>query len=244
MDGWIKLYRQIESHWIWNNSNYLRAWLWMILRANHKENKVLISNNLHIINRGEFITSISKMSEATNMSIQNVRTFLSLLESDSMINKESTSKLTKIYICNYDTYNSHQQTDENNLTNRQQTNNTQLTTDKKEKKDNNEKKRNILMRNSEITKEDIKESFLNSDDLKVADYIYYFNTALAWSDSKEAKRIDWIATVSNFARRDLKDGKMKLKPAKERVQIESAPTDFGIISPASMTYEEYKKNQK
>ena len=108
MDGWIKLYRQIESHWIWNNSNYLRAWLWMILRANHKENKVLISNNLHIINRGEFITSISKMSEATNMSIQNVRTFLSLLESDSMINKESTSKLTKIYICNYDTYNSHQ----------------------------------------------------------------------------------------------------------------------------------------
>ena len=120
----------------------------------------------------------------------------------------------------------------------------QLTTDKKEKKDNNEKKRNILMRNSEITKEDIKESFLNSDDLKVADYIYYFNTALAWSDSKEAKRIDWIATVSNFARRDLKDGKMKLKPAKERVQIESAPADFGIISPASMTYEEYKKNQK
>ena len=78
----------------------------------------------------------------------------------------------------------------------------------KNSKENNSK--NCLMKNSGISIADIKDAFLKTTDLKNADKQYYFNAALDWSDSGGNKRTDWIATIRGFARRDLKEGKMKL----------------------------------
>lgn len=94
----------------------------------------------------------------------------------------------------------------------------------------NEKKTGkCLMKNSGITQQVIYDSFQKTNDLKLANPQYYYNTALAWSDSKGELRIDWIATVANFARRDLKDGKMQLMK-KYRTQTEAAPDNFGEFS--------------
>lgn len=90
-----------------------------------------------------------------------------------------------------------------------------------------------LMRNSGVTQNIIADAFSKSDDLGFADPKYYYNTALAWSDSKGEMRVDWIATVSNFARRDIKDGKMKVKK-KTREEIEKPRQDFGIPSPTAV----------
>ena len=91
------------------------------------------------------------------------------------------------------------------------------------------KDKNCLMRNSGVTVDIIKQSFGKSKDLIFADYEHYYNMALAWSNSKGMMRIDWVATVANFARGDIRDGKLKIKK-KSRVEVESAPKDFGIIS--------------
>lgn len=71
------------------------------------------------------------------------------------------------------------------------------------------KKGKCLMRNSALSVFDVKEAFLKADDLKSADAKYYFNAAMDWSDAGNNMRTDWIATVRSFARRDLKDGKLK-----------------------------------
>ena len=42
-------------------------------------------------------------------------------------------------------------------------------------------------------------------------------------------RTDWIATIRSFARRDLKDNKLRMVK-KERYQIEAAPNGFGKFS--------------
>jgi hypothetical protein len=133
MEGWIKTYREIIDHWVWQNDKYLKGWLWFLLRANHTNNKILMGSDLTEVKRGEFITSISKICDATGMTMQSTRTFLTLLEKDKMINKVTTSKLTKISICNYEHYQDGQQTNNKPTTNQQQTRNKQATTDNNDK---------------------------------------------------------------------------------------------------------------
>ena len=143
MEGWIRTYRELENHWIWQNDKYLKSWLWFLFRANHTVNKVLIGTEFIEVQRGEFLTSIYKICEATGMSAQSTRTFLKLLQRDKMINKQATSKLTKVTICNYDYYQSEQQTNNKRtnklVTSSQQARNKLVTTDKNEKNNKNEK---------------------------------------------------------------------------------------------------------
>ena len=138
MQGWISIHRKLTEHWIWKNEKYLKTWLWFLIRANHKGKKILIGAEIIDIERGQFITSINNICKETNLTAQNVRTLLKLLENDSMINKQSTNKLTKITICNYDSYQDTQQTDNKLITNEQQTDNKRVTTDNNDNNENND----------------------------------------------------------------------------------------------------------
>lgn len=51
---------------------------------------------------------------------------------------------------------------------------------------------------------------------------YYYEAALSWSDSKNAKRIDWPATIRNFILRDIKENKLvtnQMKPQKMSIEL-------------------------
>jgi hypothetical protein len=120
MDGWIKLHRKIEKHWIWDNPLYLRAWIHCLFRANFEDSKVLIGSKIYIAERGSFYTSLGNFGKETGISTQQVRTFWKLLEEDKMINKESTSTATKIIVCKYEDYQIVQQTNNKRTTNEQQ----------------------------------------------------------------------------------------------------------------------------
>lgn len=121
--GWIKIYQEMEDHWIWSNPKYLHAWVYMLLRANYQPTKVLIGSTLVQLKRGEFITSIQNFSGDTHLSIQETRTFWALCQRDKMIAKKSTSKLTKVTVCEYERYQDGQHT-------QQQTSNKPATTEK------------------------------------------------------------------------------------------------------------------
>ena len=89
--------------------------------------------------------------------------------------------------------------------------------------------KNCLMKNSNVSVKLVAEAFLKSDDLRHANPKHYFNTVMDWSNSNGKMRKDWLAAVRNWARSDLKDGKMQIVK-KERTEIEAAPEDFGIVS--------------
>jgi len=63
-----------------------------------------------------------------------------------------------------------------------------------------------------------------------ADPAYYFNSALDWSDSGGNMRTDWVATIRSFARRDTRDGKMKVKH-KTRAEIKQDNKSIKEIDP-------------
>ena len=102
--GWICLHRCILTHWIWQDANRFKWWIDLLLRANNKDAKVLIDGSLMECKRGQFITSLGKLAEEWMVSRNTVRRFLDALESDTMIVRKSTHKLTQITICNYDSY--------------------------------------------------------------------------------------------------------------------------------------------
>ncbi|HEY5588562.1 MAG TPA: hypothetical protein VIK86_06370 [Candidatus Paceibacterota bacterium] len=142
MEGWIKVYRKLLD-WQWiNKPEMVSIFLYCLLKANHKGNYF---ENIEVC-RGQFITSPEKISIKLGISYQTVRTCLNKLEKSKEINKQTTNKFTIITICNYESYQSNEQTNNNEtnkqLTNNQQSTNKQLTTNNNDNninKVNNEK---------------------------------------------------------------------------------------------------------
>lgn len=136
MDGWVKIHRKIKDNWIWQKPEYLMAWLDLIFRANYEESKILFDGEFKELKRGQFVTSIRKLSDAWGWSKDRTLKFLRLLEADNMIKKDSDTRRTLITIENYELYQVSQDTnkDTDKDTNKD-TNSPQKR--KKEKKNNN-----------------------------------------------------------------------------------------------------------
>lgn len=100
-EGWIKLYRNIQEHWIWEEAQKLKWWLDILLLANHKERKIPLGNEIMQVERGAFHTSELKLAERWGVSKNTVRRFLEMLESDSMIELKKSKKGTTIKVSNY-----------------------------------------------------------------------------------------------------------------------------------------------
>ncbi|URZ06445.1 hypothetical protein [Clostridium felsineum] len=103
--GWISIYRIIQEHWLWQEKPFdkAHAWIDLLLSANHKENKVLLGNELILIETGSFITSQSKLMNRWGWGNTKIRNFLKLLSNDGMI-KCSGENYTLIKIINYEMY--------------------------------------------------------------------------------------------------------------------------------------------
>jgi len=167
--GWIKCFRSLESHWIWTNERYFKTWIWFLFRANHKNSKILFSGVLIDIDRGSFITSLKHISEAANLSIQETRHFISLLEKDKMIFRISNTQSTKITICNYESYQDMQQTINTPTTNEQQTNNKRTTTDKNVKNEKELKNKEYAENLNEFSSSFFESKYVNEKSLLMFD---------------------------------------------------------------------------
>jgi DNA-binding transcriptional MerR regulator len=129
MSGWIKLHRKFLD-WEWfNKSEAVHLFLYMLIKANHKDGKWQGVD----VKRGQFISSLGNISNATGLSIQVIRTNLKRLEKTSEILVKSTSQFTIVTICKYECYQQENEEHNKQLTNEQQTINKQLTTNKNEK---------------------------------------------------------------------------------------------------------------
>lgn len=106
--GYIKLYRDIRDHWIWNTEpgpySKLKAWVDLIMMANHEDRKVMFEGEPMLIKRGEMLTSIRKLSVRWGWSNRKTMRFLDGLERDGMVTQKRTAKCTVINLDNYCLY--------------------------------------------------------------------------------------------------------------------------------------------
>lgn len=124
--GWIKVHRKIVDWEWWSDHNTTRLFMYLLLMATHED----IKFQGKVIKRGQLVTTRIKLSEATGLSEQSVRTSLNHLKSTNEITTKVTNKFTIITICKYEDYQliedeSDQPTDQptDQQTNQQLTNN-------------------------------------------------------------------------------------------------------------------------
>jgi len=111
--GWILIHRKIKDNWIWDDPVYLKAWLTILLEVNHEYKKVNYQGEFIACKRGQSVLSLQGWANAfgKKWTIQKVRTFFKLLQKDLMIETKGLRKTTRLTVCNYDTYQDSQQTD-------------------------------------------------------------------------------------------------------------------------------------
>ena len=146
MIGWIKVYRKIQDHWLYENKRpktKLEAWIHILLTVNFKESKMLTRGVIYDCKRGQSLFSLQTWAKEFNWSVQSVRTFFNQLEKDEMIHTEGLQYTTRLTVCNYESYQDEstdeQQTNNTPLTDGQQTANKPLTTIEERKKEKNDK---------------------------------------------------------------------------------------------------------
>ena len=105
--GWIKVHRKIlDNDWLCKSRTYsnFEAFMFLLLKANHKEGSFHIGTQVVEVKRGQLITSQKKLCKQFNWSNSKLRNYLKTAKNASMIHTETTSKTTCLTILNYDTY--------------------------------------------------------------------------------------------------------------------------------------------
>ena len=130
MEGWIRIHRKIIDVPWFNKSEYVHLWLYLLLKANHKDQEIFIGNEKILVKRGQLLTSRHKLSEVVHIQENKIYRILKCFENEHQIEQHKTPKYTVISIVNYDMYQKTEQVVE------QQTNN-ECTTDEQQMNTNN-----------------------------------------------------------------------------------------------------------
>ena len=141
--GYIKIYRDIRDHWVWEIKPYdkARAWIDLIMIANHEKKTILFDGRLMTIERGQHMTSLKTLAARWGWTRSKVKRFLDVLKSEQMINTKRNRNGTLITIVNYGIY--------------QDSRNTKRNTDEKKSKQS---------RNSDGHKQDIIEDIKKKEE--------------------------------------------------------------------------------
>lgn len=102
--GWIKTYRNILDHWVWQDPMTFRCWMYILLKANHSDKKVMFDGSLMTIGRGQFLTSIRKLGDDVGCSRDKIRKILQTLKEDNMVSVRATHRGTLLTVINYGVY--------------------------------------------------------------------------------------------------------------------------------------------
>lgn len=104
--GYIKIYRDIRHHIIWQGESFSRnaAWIDLLLRANHEDREIVFNGKKILVEKGSFITSQTKLAIAWGWGRTKVHEFLKLLQAENMITYNADKRKTIINIVNYGIY--------------------------------------------------------------------------------------------------------------------------------------------
>lgn len=103
-NGWIKLSRGINSHWIWSDPVKFQWWIDILLTVNFTDTKVVIGYKVFDCKRGESLMSLLSWAKRWNVGKSVVNNFFAMLKRDKMIETKSETVTIRLKVCNYDSY--------------------------------------------------------------------------------------------------------------------------------------------
>lgn len=101
------MYRSLQDHWLWTEKRVFskyEAWndiLWSVSFSSRKE---LFNGSLVEVGIGQLIRSYETWAKRWGWTKKKVERFFDCLRSDSMIVTDNAYKVTRLTVCNYNTY--------------------------------------------------------------------------------------------------------------------------------------------
>jgi DNA-binding transcriptional MocR family regulator len=146
--GYVKLYRKIfDNPIVSKDCETLSIWIYLLLNATHKEQKVIFNGKTTTLKSGELITGIISISEKLKINKNKIQRTLKLFENDKQIEQQTTNKNRLITVLNWGMYQNNDKQNDKQMINKWETNDKQVITNKNDKNDNNERnniKENII----------------------------------------------------------------------------------------------------
>lgn len=109
MEGWIKLHRGLLDSQIFASEKGLKIWVWILLKANHKERFVPIKigrgESILNVKRGSFIFGRFSAEEELCIDGSTIYKWIKKMEELGMIELESNSHYTILTVCKFNEYN-------------------------------------------------------------------------------------------------------------------------------------------
>lgn len=102
--GWIKTYRSLTDHWVWQNNLRFKAWMDILLRVNHKPQRIRFNNSFINVKAGQTVTSLQKLADSWLCCRDTVSTILKEFEADGMILVDSDNRRTLLTVVNYSVF--------------------------------------------------------------------------------------------------------------------------------------------
>lgn len=115
--GWIKLHRSmLDNPVVFAGADYFAVWTYLLLKAAHKDGvKVTYSGTPYTLSAGQLITSRREVGEQLKISEAKVQRILNRLQSEQMIEQQTSNRNRVISILNWDKYQlSEQQNEQQN----------------------------------------------------------------------------------------------------------------------------------
>ncbi|MFC0204713.1 hypothetical protein [Novosphingobium soli] len=105
MSGFALLFREAADHpLLAGDSARLGAWAWLVLKGCWKPTRFRVGGKVVELDRGQLCVSRSQLADAWGWSPSSVERFLTRLETEQMIGRETGQGRTIITICNYAKY--------------------------------------------------------------------------------------------------------------------------------------------
>lgn len=104
--GYVKVYRDIRDHWIWQDKpfSFQAAWIDLILVVNHEKKTILFNDSVIAVDKGQHMTSIAILAARWGWSRGKAKRFIDKLESEHMIATKRNGNGTLLSLIKYEDY--------------------------------------------------------------------------------------------------------------------------------------------
>ena len=104
MEGYIKLYRKIIESPVFQNERLLKAFIWCLAKATHKEREEIVGIKCVRLQKGQFVCGRKKAAEELGFPESTTWRYMKALESFGILDIKSNSKFSIVTVVNWEKY--------------------------------------------------------------------------------------------------------------------------------------------
>lgn len=192
MQGWVKLYRSLLESDLWTGEKFTRgqAWVDLILLANHADREVMFNGAVVLVRRGQYLTSIRKLSARWGWGKDKTRNFLARLETANKIHRSDDTSRTLLTLVNYGLFQGGEDTEQTQTLPKDS-----RKPDPNKKKEDRKEKTNIFIPPS---REEVENYFREKGYSSDSHAFYEYYSAGEWTKSDGAPLKNWQRAAAGW----------------------------------------------